>query len=236
VISRAYSMAKAKAKRMRLRSFYAQLRNYTMVDEGVFCDNLIIAEGARGVHGCVVECGVWRGGMSAGIVRILGEDREYYLFDSFKGLPPAQIIDGPAALKYQRDVESPTYYDNCSAPSTYAEAAMKLVGARRFRLMPGLFNDTLSSFKPEQGIALLRLDGDWYESTVVCLRKLFDLVVPRGIIIVDDYYTWDGCSRAVHDFLSERKAKERIRSFNSIAFIVKGEGDGRSGTNDEDSL
>jgi len=187
-----------------------------------FCANLSLAETVLDIPGCIVECGVWRGGMSAGLCLLLGSERDYFLFDSFEGLPPAQPIDGQDALQYQQNAASPGYRDNCTAPPEFARRAMELAGAQRFHLVPGWFNQTLPGFEPEQPIALLRLDGDWYESTMVCLRSLFDRVAPNGIIIVDDYYDWDGCSRALHDFLSERKATERIRSFNgSVCYLTK---------------
>jgi O-methyltransferase len=203
------------------RKIYAQVRSFTMVDEGAFCDNLQLAERVRSIPGSVVECGVWRGGMSAGIACLLGNSRDYYLFDSFVGLPEVQSIDGPAAIAYQQNTSSPTYYDNCSAPAEFAQKAMNLVGANRYYLIPGFFDKTLPEFNLEGNIALLRLDGDWYKSTIICLQYLFEKVAEGGLIIIDDYYTWDGCSRAVHDFLSSRSARERIRSLNSVAYIVK---------------
>jgi O-methyltransferase len=193
-----------------------------MISEQTFCDNLSLAETVHNISGCVVECGVWRGGMSAGLYATLGPERDYFLFDSFEGLPPAQPIDGPAAIRWQQNTEAPDYHDNCTATPDFARRAMERVGAIRFELRPGLFNDTLPRFKPSQPIALLRLDADWYDSTMICLRLLFDYVTDGGVIILDDYYTWDGCSRAVHDFLSERKATERIRSFNgSVCYLLK---------------
>jgi O-methyltransferase len=206
----------------RWQSIYARVKDYTMISESTFCENLSLAEYVRGIPGCVVECGVWRGGMSAGLCSILGPERDYFLFDSFEGLPPAQPIDGIAAIKYQQDKDSPHYRDNCTAPADFAQRAMELVGASSFTLVPGLFNETLPVFKLQQPIALLRLDGDWYESTIECLRYLFDHVANNGIIILDDYFTWDGCARALHDFLSERKATERIQSINqSVCYLFK---------------
>ncbi len=87
-----------------------------MVPKATFYNNLEIAESVKGVAGCVVECGVWCGGMSAALCRLLGPNRTYYLLDSFQGLPPAKPIDGIAANNWQQDTASLTYYDNCSAP------------------------------------------------------------------------------------------------------------------------
>jgi O-methyltransferase len=201
---------------------YARLREFTMISEEVFCDNLALAETVRDIPGCVVECGVWRGGMSAGLALTLGPEREYYLFDSFEGLPPAQPIDGPAALRYQEDKLSPSYYDNCAAPPDFARRAMAIAGAKRFQIIEGFFENTVPGFTPGDQIALLRLDVDWYRATALCLRHLFNHVADRGVIIIDDYYTWDGCSRALHDFLSYMNAVERIRSFNgSVCYLSR---------------
>lgn len=191
-----------------------------MVPSRTYCDNLALAQSVRHVDGCVVECGVWRGGMSAGLASVLGRHRQYFLLDSFQGLPPAGDIDGDAARQWQRDVTSPFYFDNCSAPEEFAREAMTLADAPHTLLVAGWFADTLPSFDPGP-IVLLRLDGDWYESTTLCLERLFDRVVPGGLVILDDYFAWDGCSRAVHDFLSRRSAVERLRSFGTVCYFSK---------------
>jgi O-methyltransferase len=135
-------------KRRQMRNIFLQVKDYTMIPEPVFCDNLMLADMVRNVSGCVVECGVWRGGMSAGLCRLLGNEREYYLFDSFEGLPPAQPIDGAAAIRWQQDTKSPQYHDNCSAPPEFARRAMELAGAERYKLCPGFFDKSLPAFKP----------------------------------------------------------------------------------------
>ena len=71
-------------------------------------------------------------------------------------------------------------------------------------------------------IAILRLDGDWYESTKVALENLYDLVVSGGYIVIDDYYFWDGCKKAVNDFVSEKDLKININgNVASGAYIIK---------------
>ena len=194
-----------------------------MVRPESYIDNMRIAERLRkaNLQGCVLECGVWRGGMIAGLVTLLGSERDYFLFDSFEGLPPAKQVDGEGALRWQANTGVAEYFDNCSAPPEFASEAMRIAGARSFSLIKGWFNETVPKFKPPSPIALLRLDGDWYESTMVCLVHLFDEVAPGGIVILDDYYTWDGCCRALHDFLSKRSAVERVRSLGNVCFLQK---------------
>jgi O-methyltransferase len=194
-------------------------REFTMASASHFWHNLLIVDQRRHVKGCVVECGVWRGGMIAGIAEILGADREYFLFDSFEGLPPAKPVDGDQAKAWQKDSQSPTYYDNCRAPIEYAERAMTLSSAPKYKIIKGWFCDTLPKFIPPCPIAVLRLDGDWYDSTLTALETLFKYVAHDGIVIIDDYYAWDGCSRAVHDFLSKYQLTARLMQKYGICII-----------------
>lgn len=197
-------------------------RDYTMVRRRKFIDNLLLVSRVRDLPGCVVECGVWRGGMSAGIAEMLGPVRHYYLFDSFEGLPPAKEIDGTKALNWQRNTAAPSYYDNCSAEISVAKHAMAMSRAERVTFKKGWFNQTLPGFTPDQEIAVLRLDGDWYDSTMECLEALYHRVVPGGMVILDDYYMWDGCARAVHDFLSAHKLADRISQTRAgVCYIVR---------------
>jgi O-methyltransferase len=200
---------------------FERFSEFTMIPRETYLANLDLASQAREIPGCVVECGVWRGGMSAGMASVLGPDRKYFLFDSFEGLPPAQAVDGPAAIAWQSNPSGLRYYDNCSAPPDAARRAMQLGGAKSFELVKGWFNATIPNFALPEPIALLRLDGDWYESTMTCLEHLFPKVAPQGIIILDDYYSWDGCSRALHDYLSKTQATERIASFHGGCFLRK---------------
>lgn len=206
---------------LRREDIFNKFREYTMIPKGDYIANLVLAEGMSSISGCIVECGVWKGGMIAGIASILGPHRKYYLFDSFEGLPPAKDIDGPGASEWQSNTNSPQYYDNCTASQETAYGVMKLADVSNFELVAGWFNETLPTCVLDEPIALLRLDGDWYDSTMDCLENLFDKVNPGGIILIDDYHMWDGCSRAVHDFLSRRSAAERIDCYNGVCFIRK---------------
>ena len=79
-----------------------------MLHEGKYVNNLELCFEYKRIPGCVVECGVWRGGMSAGMAEVLGVERNYFLFDSFEGLPPArEDLDGTAAVAWQRQDATP---------------------------------------------------------------------------------------------------------------------------------
>jgi O-methyltransferase len=209
------------ARAIRFRSLHRKYREFTMASGAVFWRNLRIVDANRHVQGCVVECGVWRGGMSAAMAEVLGASREYFLFDSFEGLPPAGELDGEEAKRWQGDVDSPAYYDNCRAEIDFADRAMRESGVPRYHLVKGWFEETLPAFVPPEPIAVLRIDGDWYESTMTALEALWRHLAPNGIVIVDDYYAWDGCSRAVHDFLSRHQSTARIEQQHGICVLVQ---------------
>ena len=133
-------------------------------------------------------------GMVAGLAQLLGDGQQYFLFDSFEGLPPAKDVDGDSARAWQADTKGEFYFDNCTAEMSFAREAMRLSGARDVTIVKGWFKDTLPKFTPPSKIALLRLDGDWFESTLTCLECLYSHLSPDGLVILDDYYYWDGCS------------------------------------------
>jgi O-methyltransferase len=212
-------------KERKLSRVYRKYADHTMIPKDSYVRNLALAENVRHVEGCVVECGVWRGGMIAGIADLLGSGREYYLFDSFEGLPPAKAIDGRALKEWQAATTAPEYHDNCRASADDADAAMKKSLATRYLLVKGWFEKTVPQFRPNQRIALLRLDGDLYDSTMICLKHLYPYVASGGIIIIDDYHPWDGCAHAVHEFLanlSDYDDRPRLHQYeNDIIFLMK---------------
>ena len=205
----------------RYKSLFKKYRDFTMIPEQEFITNLELCDHFKNLKGDFVECGVWRGGMSAAIAEIIGAEHQVHLFDSFEGLPPAKTIDGKEAIAWQQNKTSPGYFDNCRAEERFALEAMKKSGHKKFRTHPGWFAETLPEFGPKP-ISILRLDGDWYDSIMTCLEQLFPRVIGGGIIILDDYYVWDGCAKAVHDYLSRIASPSRIHQWkDQIAYIIK---------------
>lgn len=206
----------------RYRKVFDKYRDFTMVGRESFVKNLALVEQLTPKEGCIVECGVWRGGVSGAQAELLGTQRKYYLFDSFEGLPDAKPVDGKEAIAWQQDKSSPYYFDNCRAEQSFAENAMKLAGACNVEIVKGWFSDTVPGYSFESEIALLRLDGDWYDSTMVCLEHLYPKVRSGGLIVIDDYYTWDGCAFAVHEYLSRIKSTARIRqAYATGCYFIK---------------
>jgi macrocin-O-methyltransferase TylF-like protien len=82
-------------KSRRITRIYERYRTFTMIPPYIFESNLALCAEKAPDTGCIVEAGVWRGGMSAGMADMM-PGRVHYLFDSFEGLPPAKEIDGDA--------------------------------------------------------------------------------------------------------------------------------------------
>jgi O-methyltransferase len=181
----------------------------------------------EGIPGDLVECGVWRGGSAFLAAKMLDErgeeGRRVWLFDSFEGLPPPKPVDGPGAAAYAADHDSPVYYDNCRADLDDVRGTARKLGLdARTEIVPGWFDDTLMANRERIGpIALLRLDCDWYASMMLCLDALYDQVSPGGTVILDDYYAWDGCAVAVHEFLGRRGLSHRLHEVAGVAFFRK---------------
>jgi hypothetical protein len=156
---------------------------------------------ADGVPGDLVETGVWRGGTAIylrAILEALGDgERRVWACDSFAGLPEAD------AERYPVDVPLGLHaYPQLAVGLDQVRANFARYGLldERVRFVPGWFRDTLPGLATEVGpIAVLRLDGDLYESTIDALTHLEPLVAPGGFVIVDDYNGIEACRRAVTD-------------------------------------
>jgi hypothetical protein len=215
---------------------YSEVAPYTMVAvESISATIRLVLEAVRsGIAGDLVECGTWLGGASFAMLlaqryafgKII---RPVWMFDSFEGLPAADERDGARAIQYQRETDSPTYFDNCRAP---LERVRQAIDGFQFTedeavVVPGWFDQTLPANRDRlagRGIAVLRVDCDWYEPVRLVLDELAPFVSERGAIILDDYFAWDGCVRATHEFLYKNDHPWRIRSMekNHGAWMIKG--------------
>lgn len=169
-----------------------------------------------GVPGDFIETGVWRGGACIFMRAILEAygvtNRRVWLADSFEGLPPPD----PAA--YPADAGD-TFH-------TYADLAVSIDDVKRNFEKYGLLDDQVVFLKgwfkdslpdaPIGRLAILRMDGDMYESTMDALRHLYDKLSIRGFVIVDDYRVVDGCRAAVDEFRAARGINDAIVEIDGV--------------------
>jgi O-methyltransferase len=161
------------------------------------------------VPGDLIETGVWRGGavifMRAVLAAHGDTSRVVWAADSFEGVPK------PDAERFPADAAD-THW-------TFRELAVSLEDVKanfaryglldeQVRFLPGWFRDTLPA-APIDRLAVLRLDGDLYESTMVALEALYPKVSAGGFVIVDDY-ALRGCRAAVDDYRAEHRISESL--------------------------
>ena len=164
----------------------------------------------EGIPGDFIETGVWRGGACMLIKAVLeahgAQTRVVWLADSFAGMPPPSPADDGRAL---------TGNQYLTVPVEQVRRNFERFNLLddRVRYLKGWFHETLPD-APVGKLALLRLDGDLYHSTMDALNHLYDRVVPGGFVIVDDYHHWTGCHRAVDEFLQRRNEHPRITTID----------------------
>ncbi|MBA7691607.1 Demethyldecarbamoylnovobiocin O-methyltransferase [subsurface metagenome] len=156
------------------------------------------------IDGGFVECGG-----SAGIIASVAKhnkNRHIWLFDSWEGQPEPTEYDVSSGKQAKKGMF-------LSSEEKAKELIFKKLGLNdnRVRLVKGWFNDTIPSQKKKIGkIALLHIDCDWYESVKFCLEKLYNNVVKNGFIIIDDYEYWEGCKKAVDEFIEKRNLRVEL--------------------------
>ena len=169
------------------------------------------------IEGAIVECGVWKGGAVglsalAHLASVHSPHRHLHLFDSFVGIPePDASVDGKDAMRFAEGKATGALRTTNLLVGPIESSRRLLestVGYPKelIHYHVGWFQDTLPRDADSLGnIALLRLDGDWYESTAVCLKHLYQYVVKYGVVVIDDYGHFEGCRRAVDEFLVKQQ-------------------------------
>jgi O-methyltransferase len=196
---------------------------YSMVglrrlDNLQFCVESVLNEG---VPGDLLEAGVWRGG-SCIFMRALLElrgitDRTVWVADSFQGLPaPSHEAD--------RDYDL-SGFTALAVSQADVEAAFEKFGLLddQVKFLKGWFKDTLPS-APVSRLAVLRMDGDLYESTMDILSALYHKLSTGGFVIVDDYHVLPPCKQAVHDFRTQSGVTDPIQEIDGTGVFWKKSG------------
>jgi O-methyltransferase len=167
-----------------------------------------------GVPGDLIETGVWRGGATIFMRAILKArgvtDRVVWVADSFAGLP------APDTTLYPQDRGITLHqFPQLAVSLERVQDNFRRYGLldEQVRFLKGWFRDTLPA-APIERLAVLRLDGDLYESTIQALDALYDKVSPGGFVIVDDYHNVAACRQAVHDFRDRRGITDPIETID----------------------
>lgn len=177
-----------------------------------FCCETAIREH---IPGDFIETGVWRGGacilMRAVLKAYEVNDRTVWVADSFSGLPPPNLVDYPCD---EGDIHYS--YDSLAISKEEVMKNFERYGLldNHVNFLQGWFKDTLPS-APISSLAVIRLDGDMYESTIQALESLYDKLSLGGFVIIDDYYL-KPCFQAVHDFRDKLGIKDPIQDIDGL--------------------
>lgn len=169
---------------------------------------------AGSIPGDLIETGVWRGGATIfmrGILKAYADhNRRVWVADSFCGLPPPDETAFPAdeGDRHHERRELAIRLDEVKA--NFAKYDL-LDDAVVF--LEGWFRDTLPACTAKE-FAVLRLDGDMYESTIEALESLYPKLSPGGFVIIDDYGAVEGCRKAVHDFRDRHAINDEIEDID----------------------
>ena len=179
------------------------------------------------IEGDIVECGIWRGGSLFLAKRFQDKyyknvERNFYGFDTFEGMSKPSIYDystkGVPAIdiynkmKDNKEKNESSNFARASLEDVISSAKLFFEDISCMKFIKGKVEDTLlkDSNLPNK-ISLLRLDTDWYESTLIELKKLYPLLSLGGILIVDDYGDWLGAKKAVDEYFNNKNVfKSRI--------------------------
>jgi O-methyltransferase/8-demethyl-8-(2,3-dimethoxy-alpha-L-rhamnosyl)tetracenomycin-C 4'-O-methyltransferase len=181
------------------------------LDNIQFCVEDVLS---RNIEGDLIETGVWRGGATIFMRAILKgyqiSNRKVWVADSFEGLPV------PDSQKYPADIGDRHH--------EYKELAVSLEQVQsnfqkynlldnQVEFLKGWFRDTLPKASIKK-LAVMRLDGDMYESTMDALVNLYPKLSVGGYVIVDDYGAIAQCRQAVHDYRNANGINDEIKSID----------------------
>ena len=178
----------------------------------------------RRVPGDLIETGVWRGGATIfmrAVLKVYGDtERIVWASDSFRGLPK------PDSERYPADAGDLLWTQTRLAVSleeVKANFARYGLLDEQVRFLVGWFRDTLPS-APIDKLAVLRLDGDLYESTMDALRYLYPKLSVGGYVIIDDYGGVPACRAAVEDFRAKNGITEEAKRIDYTGVFWRRQG------------
>lgn len=147
-----------------------------------------------GIEGDIVECGVWKGGSSALMAMAdmhseKNPKRTHWLYDTFEGFnEPTEKDGGYVMKKWHHEKSQGRSWAAARLEGVHESMHLSEYPAGLVRYIKGPVEKTLKIPQnlPDK-IALLRLDTDFFESTMAELEILYPRLVPGGLVFIDDY-------------------------------------------------
>lgn len=181
-----------------------------------YCVEQVLKEN---IPGDFIETGAWRGGATIFMRALLKDrniqDRLVWVADSFQGLPPPNE-------KYSADKNSLHHLqEELSVSLEEVLENFKKYGLldEKVRFLVGWFKDTLPTASIQK-LAILRLDGDMYESTMDALEALYPKLSEGGYLIIDDWCL-SGCRQAILDYRARHNITSEILDIDGMGAYWK---------------
>lgn len=179
--------------------------------------------------GIIVEAGCALGGSAIILAHAKSAERHLHLYDTFGMIPPPSERDpDDVHARYEAiaggqatGIKGSQYYgyrENLknTVANSLAEHGSE-ISANNIKLIEGLYENTMQLSEP---IALAHIDCDWYDSVQLCLQQIVPNLIEGGVIVIDDYFAWDGCKLAVDDYFANLKNEFKFE-YKSRLHIIK---------------
>lgn len=198
-----------------------RLGGLTYLDDAALNDlfQQVIRIELESLDGDLIEAGCALGGSAIVIATGKSPQRSFYIYDVFGMIPPpskqddadvheryniimngaSQGINGDRYYGYEENL-----YEN--VVDNFRQHGVPIEENNTY-LIKGLYEKTMHIKRP---IALAHIDCDWYESVMTCLQRITPFLVRGGVLVIDDYYTWSGCKKAVDTFFNDKLDKYKF--------------------------
>lgn len=182
------------------------------------------------IPGDFVECGVWKGGSSMMIAYVLKDlgitNRTIWMYDTYEGMSEPDEHDTDysgksAAIQLEEADKQDPNSVWCYSSLEEVKTNVSTIGypMDNIRFIQGKVEESIPGSIPDK-IALLRLDTDWYSSTMHELVHLYPLLESRGVLIIDDFGHWEGAKKAVLEYFQKNSLYPLISRIDDTGRIV----------------
>lgn len=191
---------------------------------------LVLLLERNNVPGDIIETGCALGGSAILLSVLKSKSRRIKVYDVFGMIPEPTEKDGPDVQERYKEIVSgksggiggDAYYGYVSdlqkqVIASFTQFGLQLV-ENNIELIKGFIQDTL---KVEVPVSLAHIDVDWYESVMVSLHNIEPKLSVGGSIVIDDYYDWSGCRRAVDEYFSPKMEDYAVDNSSGSLVLTK---------------
>ncbi len=182
------------------------------------------------IDGDFVECGVWKGGsammMCLALLKLNVTDKKIYLYDTYQGMTEPTEVDTSirnksSKKKYEDNINPKGGNNWCRAELQEVKQNLSSTNYPQENIIfvKGKVEETIPKTMPDK-ISFLRLDTDWYESTLHELTHLYSKITTKGVLIIDDYGHWKGCRKAVDQYFKSNNIAPLLNRIDYSSRLV----------------